>query len=169
MSNRSDELFAGPWRLDPQRSRVEFRTGHFWGLLTVKGHFGSYEGRLDLGREPAIELEIDPASLHTGNRKRDEHLRSADFFDVENHPLVRFASESIVLEGDTLKVSGHLFARGRSIPLGLDARVRRVGDEVEIEAATSAPHRELGMTWSPLKMIPSESQLLVRGELTAAG
>lgn len=165
MSNRSDELFVGRWRLDRQRSNVEFRVGNFWGLITVKGEFGNYEGWLDLGRDPAIELTVDPASVQTGNRKRDEHLRSADFFDVENHPLVRFVSDSVLRDGDTLKVRGHLFARARSIPLDIDARLRRVGDGAKIEAAASAPHRDLGMTWSPLGMIPARSNLLLTGHL----
>jgi polyisoprenoid-binding protein YceI len=92
--------------------------------------------------------------VQTGNRKRDEHLRSADFFDAENHPRVRFLSDSVDLQGDTLKVRGRLSARGRSIPVELDAQVCTVDGEVEIEAATTAPHRELGMTWSPLGMVP---------------
>ena len=53
------ERLAGRWQLDPQRSSVEFRARHFWGLATVKGRFDEYEGRLDLGAEPAIELTID--------------------------------------------------------------------------------------------------------------
>ena len=60
---------------------------------------------------------------------------------------------------------GRLFARDRSIPLELDARVRRVDGELEIEAATSAPHRELGMTWNPLRMIPPRTELHVTGYL----
>lgn len=165
MSNRSDETLVGRWQLDPQRSSVEFRAGQFWGLGTVKGHFDDYEGRLDLSADPAIELTIDAASVQTGNRRRDQHLRSADFFDAENHPRVRFVSDSVVLQGDTLRVRGRLSARDRSIPLELDARLRRVGEELEIEAATSAPHRELGLTWSPLGMIPARSELRVNGYL----
>lgn len=160
-----DQTFDGHWRLDPDRSTVEFRAGHFWGLATVKGHFDEYEGRLDLDGGPAIELTIDAASVQTGNRKRDEHLRSADFFDAERHPRVRFVSDSVALDGDTLKVRGRLSARDQSIPLELDARARRVDGELEIEAATSAPHRDLGMTWSPLRMITPRSQLRVSGYL----
>jgi hypothetical protein len=62
-------------------------------------------------------------------------------------------------------VRGCLFARDQSIPLELDARVGRVRGELEIAAATGAPHRELGMTWSPLGMVPSRSELLVAGYL----
>ncbi len=166
--HRPADTLVGRWELDPQRSNVEFRVGHFWGLATVKGHFDDYEGRLDLGADPAIELTIDAASVQTGNPKRDQHLRSAPFFDAENHPSVQFVSDSVVLQGDTLSVRGWLFARDRSIPLELDARVRRVNGELEIEAATSAPHRALGMTWTPLRMIPPHSELHVTGYLVPA-
>jgi polyisoprenoid-binding protein YceI len=164
-NHRPDDTLTGRWELDPDRSRVEFRARHFWGLMTVKGHFDAYAGRLDLSADPAIELTIDAASVQTRNRKRDDHLRSADFFDAENQPWVRFVSDSAVLEGDRLSVRGSLFARDRSIPLELEARVRRVGNELQIEAATPAPHRELGMTWSPLGMIRSRSELVVSGHL----
>lgn len=169
MTNRTDETLVGQWQLDPRRSSVEFRVGHFWGLMTVKGHFDDYEGRLDLSADPAIELTVDAASLQTGNRMRDKHLRSADFFDAEKEPQVRFASDSVATEDHTLSVRGSLFAGGQSIPLELIARVRRAGDELEIEAATSAPHRDLGMTYSPLGMIRPRSELLVNGYLVPDG
>jgi polyisoprenoid-binding protein YceI len=165
MSNPSDETLIGRWELDPERSSVEFRVGHFWGLMTVKGHFDEYDGRLDLSADPAIELTVDAASLETGHRKRDRHLRSADFFDTENQPRVRFVSDSVVAQGGALKVRGSLFARDRQIPLDLEAQVRRVNGELEINATTSAPHRELGMTWNRLGMIRSRSELLVSGHL----
>jgi polyisoprenoid-binding protein YceI len=164
-NHRSGEMIAGGWQVDPQRSSVEFSVGNFWGLATVEGHFGDYRGRLDLSADPAIELTIDAASLDTGNSKRDEHLRSTDFFDAENHPRVQFLSQSVQPQGETLKVRGRLSARDRSIPVELDARVREVGGELEIEAATTAPHRELGMTWSPLRMIRPRARLVVKGHL----
>ena len=164
-NHRSDDTLAGRWQLDPQRSSVEFRTGHFWGLVTVKGHFDDYAGRFDLSTDPAIELTIDAASVQTGNRKRDDHLRSADFFDAENHPRVRFRSDSVDLQGDALKVRGRLSAGGRSIPLELSVRVRQVDGGLEIDAATTAPHRDLGMTFSPLGTISPISVLSVKGHL----
>jgi polyisoprenoid-binding protein YceI len=164
-NDQIDEPISGSWQLDPRRSSVEFRTGNLWGLATVRGHFDEYQGRLDPGAEPAIELTIDAASLQTGNRRRDDHLRSSDFFDADNHPLVRFVSESVDLQGEALKVRGRLSARGRSIPVELDAQVRQVDGELEIEAAATAPHRELGMTWSPLRVIRSRSELFVRAHL----
>jgi polyisoprenoid-binding protein YceI len=82
------ETISGSWQLDPGRSRVEFRARHFWGLMTVTGHFDEFHGRLDLSEDPAIKLTIEAASLQTGHRKRDEHLRSRDFFDADKHPRV---------------------------------------------------------------------------------
>jgi polyisoprenoid-binding protein YceI len=159
------ELATGAWRLDPARSSVEFHVPHFWGLITVKGHFERYEGTLDLQSQPAVQLTIEADSLNTGNRRRDQHLRSADFFDVERHPQVQFVSDSAVLNGDTLKVLGRLHAAGKSIPLELDATVQAVDGQLQIEAVTHAVHRELGMTWSPLGMARPYSKLIVKGRL----
>jgi polyisoprenoid-binding protein YceI len=153
------------WRIDPKRSRIEFRTPTFWGLITVKGRFEHYDGTLDLRHEPAVELTIDASSLDTNNVKRDEHLRSGAFFDVDNHPQLRFVSDSAALDGERLTVSGRLYAAGTSTPLTLDASLRRAGDELEVEARTSADHRKVGMIHSPLGMIRSPSELIVHGRL----
>src|SRR3954471_22792166 len=127
-------LADGSWRLDPTRSSVAFHVRHFYGLMTVKGEFADYDGTLDLSAEPAVELTLQAASLDTKMAKRDVHLRSGDFFDVEQHPQIRFRSDSAHLDGDTLTVHGQLHAAGRSIPLELDATVRELDGELEIEA-----------------------------------
>src|SRR4051812_23006113 len=84
----SARITDGAWQLDPARSSVEFRVRHFYGLMTVKGEFADFAGTLDLGATPAVDLTIQAASLDTKMAKRDEHLRSGDFFDVEKHPQV---------------------------------------------------------------------------------
>jgi polyisoprenoid-binding protein YceI len=160
-----ESIAQGLWRLDPSRSRVEFRTPTLWGLATVKGHFERYEGSLDLQRSPAIELTIDAASLDTGIGFRDEHLRSAAFFDVANHPEVRFVSETVTVQGERTKVSGRLYAGRSSLPLDLDVSLRPVGDEFEFETRTLADHRKLGMSHGMLGMIPTPSELIVTGRL----
>ena len=164
-NHRSTRTLSGRWQLDPQDSSVEFRARKLWGLVTVTGHFDDYEGRLELSANPAVELTIAAASVRSGIGKRDRHLRSAAFFDAENHPRVRFISDSVDLHDDTLEVRGRLSARGHSIPLALEAQVRRIDGELHIEAVTSALHRQLGMTWNPLGMIPSRSELFVKGHL----
>lgn len=164
----STDLMTGAWRLDPARSSVEFQVRHFYGLMTVKGHFSRYEGKLDLAAQPAVELTIDADSLDTKLSKRDEHLRSADFFDIANNPEIRFVSDSAALDGDTLKVRGTLHAAGRSIAVELDANVSTVDGELQIDAATLADHRKLGMTWSPAGILRSPSKLIVSGRLLRA-
>ena len=159
------ELATGEWTLDPERSSVEFHVPNFWGLMTVKGRFRSYTGTLNLSREPAIELRIEAQSLDTRNRQRDKHLRSADFFDAERYPEVTFVSDSASLDGDKLTVRGQLHARGSSVPLELDGQLEERDGELWIEAATHAPHRELGMVWNPIRGIGPRSKLIVRGAL----
>ncbi|MBV8992078.1 MAG: YceI family protein [Solirubrobacterales bacterium] len=154
-----------PWRIDPTRSSVEFRTPTFWGRKIVKGHFARYDGSLDLRQRPAIELTIDARSLNTNNRMRDKHLRSADFFGVESNPQVRFVADSATLAGDQLTVHGQLYAAGKSMPLDLEASLTRAGDDLQVDAHAYADHRQLGMTHSPFGMIPTPSELTVHGRL----
>lgn len=167
MSTQQDttEAVLGRWQLDPRTSSLEFRVHNLWGLMTVKGHFDTYRGQLQLSASPAIELTIEAASVQTGQGKRDEHLRARDFFDVENHPRLQLVSDAVELHGNTLSVRGRLSARGRSIPVELDAQVRQSGDELDIEATTTVPHRELGMTWSPLGMISRHTKVLLKAHL----
>ena len=162
------ELERMRWRIDPTRSQVEFRTPSFWGLITVKGRFERYDGTLDLRRDPAIELTIEAVSLNTNNDMRDKHLRSSDFFDVANHPQVRFVSDSARLDGERLTVSGRLDAAGKSMPLDLDATLRQVDGELEVDASVSADQFELGMSHGLFGMIRTPSELIVRGRLVRA-
>jgi polyisoprenoid-binding protein YceI len=162
----ASRLAQGTWILDPARSSVEFRTRLLYGVIgTVKGGFTSYAGTLDLDARPAIELTIDADSIDTGKDKRDDHLRSADFFDAEEYPTVRFESEAAAFEGETLHVRGTIRAAGGSAPLDATATVRPIGDEFELAANAEVDPRALGMTWSPLGMVRGPAKLAVRGRL----
>jgi polyisoprenoid-binding protein YceI len=156
------------WAVDPRRSTVEFRVPTFWGLSTVVGHFDHFEGSFarDGDDVVAIDLTIDADSLDTANETRDRHLRSERFFDVAEHPQIRFSSTSIDESGGIVATKGRLEAAGGSVPVELEATVREEGDELEIEATTTIDQRELGMTFSPLGMIRTPATLHVRGRLT---
>jgi polyisoprenoid-binding protein YceI len=159
---------AQAWRLDPTGSSVEFQVPHFWGLITVKGHFHSYEGSLTLGDAPAVKLTIDAASLHTGSAMRDKHLRAADFFDVTRHPQVTFVSDSVSRDGGALRVNGTLRAGGGEVPLEIDGTLTSDGDaDMEIEATAHVDQRTLGMTWSPLGVTRTPATLIVKGRLVS--
>jgi polyisoprenoid-binding protein YceI len=160
-------LGTGTWRLDPARSSVRFHVRHLYGLMTVKGRFDRYQGSLDLSARRAVELTIDADSLDTKVKRRDEHLRTEDFFDVANHPHVRFISDSARHQGDTLEVSGHLHAAGKHIPIEVNAQLRdvEIDGEVEIEATALADPRGLGMLWAPMGITRAPIKLIVRGRL----
>lgn len=163
-------LATHTWRLDPSRSSVEFHVRNLFGLMTVKGRFDRYEGTLDMSGRPAVALVVDADSLDTGNERRDKHLRSDDFFDVANHPWVRFEADGAELDGEQMAVRGLLHAAGRDVPIDVDATVTAVGDELfEVEATALVDQRELGMTFSPLGMLRSPSRLIVRGRLVRGG
>jgi polyisoprenoid-binding protein YceI len=163
----ASSLASGTWILDPDRSSVEFRTRLLYGVIgTVRGGFGLYRGTLDMEARPAIDLTIRADSIDTGNARRDAHLRSAAFFDADEHPEVRFESESAELDGEALRVRGTLRAAGGSAPLDVTATVRPVGEEFELEASAVVDQRKLGMTYSPLGTLRPPAHLTVRGRLT---
>jgi polyisoprenoid-binding protein YceI len=163
------DLQTTRWRIDPARSSVELHVKMLWGLMTVKGRFAQYEGTLDLSADPAIELTVDAASLDTGNAKRDAHLRSPDFFGVEEHPYVRYVSEAATLEDDRLVARGRLRARGVTLPLGVEATLRAAGDGLEIESVTAVDYRRIGMAWgqawSKLGLLRTPGKLVIKGHL----
>jgi polyisoprenoid-binding protein YceI len=150
--------------VDPERTSVEFAVKSFWGLATVHGRFESFDGWYEVGPQgAAIELTIEARSLDTGNRTRDKHLRSTDFFDVAEHPLVRFRTSSpYPAIGGSLHVVGYLEAAGYVVPLEFPATVREVDDGVEIEATATVDQEEFGMSSGLLGMIRRPATLHVK-------
>jgi polyisoprenoid-binding protein YceI len=163
-----DQLANTRWRLDPSASTVEFRVPHFWGLITVKGHFERFDGQFDVDEHQQLQMTliIDAASLNTGVRRRDKHLRSADFFDTQNHPEMRFRSTSVTDAGEhRLEVEGELEVAGERVPLALTSAIQQSDQQLDIEATTTVDQRRLGMTWSPLGMTRTPVTLTTRGRL----
>jgi polyisoprenoid-binding protein YceI len=156
------------WALDPQKSSVEFAVKTFWGLATVRGRFERFDGSYDAGPAgQSVELTIDAGSLDTGNGTRDQHLRSADFFHIADHPQVRFTSTRVRNTGDgTLHVEGGLEAAGVVVPLEFDAVMRHVGEELEVEAATTVDPQQFGMSAGLLGMIRPPARLHVTARLS---
>jgi polyisoprenoid-binding protein YceI len=155
------------WTVDPNHSTVEFEVAHMWGLSAVTGSFRRFDGWYAVRPgNSALELEIDPASVDTGNARRDKHLRSNDFFGAEEHPRIRFASTTILDEGSgTLHVTGVLDVAGLRVPLELDASIRWIGDELEIETTASVDQRDFGMSSGPLWSIRPPTKLHVTARL----
>jgi polyisoprenoid-binding protein YceI len=167
-ASRTAGLATGWWLLDPARSSAEFEVPSVYGLATVRGRFRRYVGTLNMSEPPAVALVLEADSLDTGNRRRDKHLRSAAFFDAADFPWVRFEADATELDDDELRVRGELYAAGKHVPLEVEATVRAVGDEFEIEASAVVDHRELGMRFSPLGIVGDHTRLRVRGRLMRA-
>jgi polyisoprenoid-binding protein YceI len=164
----TQQLAGTRWRLDPSGSRAEFRAPSLWGLVSVKGRFERLDGSLavDGDRRWRMELTLDAASLDTGNGRRDRHLQSAAFFDVEQHPDIRFRSSGVIDHGDgRLLVEGELEVAGGRAPRQVEVTLEQADGGLELDAAATVDRRQLGMTWSPLGVIGTSIALRVHARL----
>jgi polyisoprenoid-binding protein YceI len=160
-----DRTTTDRWVLDPAASRVEFYVKHLWGLVTVKGRFGQIDGEGSVGADGAITgcLNIDAASIDTKNKKRDMHLRSADFFNVEHHPTVVVTiTTASPTEHATLQCHGTLAAAGHVQPIAFSADIQD-GSELAVTlcADVIVDRTQFSMTWSPLGMASSAAKATV--------
>lgn len=115
-------LKPGRWAVDPLHSGVSFTIRHL-GLSKVRGNFGRFEAWLEVGtslEDTQVEATIDVASIDTKQADRDEHIRSAGFCDVENHPEIRFTSTRITGTGSEWRMDGELTIVGQTHPFGFD-------------------------------------------------
>lgn len=148
---------AGRWLLDSAKSSVTMHQKTLWGLVTVRGAFSEIAGEGVVGPVGSVRgtLTIGAASLDTKLTKRDEHLRSSDFFDAANHPEITYTATAAELDRHpTVVVHGTLEISGVSRPLTITATVTdtstgRLTLETEIEVDRS----EFGMTWNKLGMM----------------
>jgi len=119
MSSFPAEL-TGTWDIDPAHSTVGFAAKHAV-VATTRGHFTSYTGGATIDAEnpeqSSIWVEIDAASVTTGNDQRDGHLTSADFFDVADHPKITYKSSSVQIKDDQIVTVGDLSVAGTSAPV----------------------------------------------------
>ena len=155
------------WTVDPSRTTVEFEVEHVWGLHTVRGRFHRFDGVYVVGPSGShIELTVDVGSVDTGCPTRDDHLRSADFFGADEHPLLRFTSTRVTGVGSgRAQVSGELEAAGIRVPLAFDVSVRLVDGELELEATTTVDQSRFGMSDGPFQNVRRPTRLRVKTRL----
>jgi polyisoprenoid-binding protein YceI len=113
---------AGNWRIDPGHAEVGFVGRHFM-LTKVRGRFTGVEGTVELAADPRashVSVVIDMSSVNSGDDARDTHLRSADFFDVEDHKEATFESTSVTWDGTTGTMTGDLTIKSVTRPVTLD-------------------------------------------------
>jgi polyisoprenoid-binding protein YceI len=162
-------LPAGVWQVDSASSELGFGARGMFGFVPVHGHFGDFEGTLTVDAAGARgELRIKAATLDTHNAKRDTHLRSADFFDVENHPIVTFELTGVTpAAGGAATVAGVLRIRDSALkitaPLAIDTPSP---DQLALSTALEVDRAAAGVGWSKLGMIKGKASLRAKLTLT---
>ncbi len=145
------------WAIDASHSHVEFSVKHMM-FSTVKGSFDTFSGSIELDEQnienSKVTVEIDPRSVNTRDEKRDEHLRSADFFSVEENPKMTFVSTGIEADGDDLKITGDLTMNGVTKEVVLDAEFNGRGmspfgmEVIGYTAKTKVNRRDFNINWN---------------------
>jgi polyisoprenoid-binding protein YceI len=150
---------ASTWNINPEHSSIQFQVSYM-SLVNVKGSFDKFQGVVTLDeKDPAksvIEVAIESASINTGVAKRDEHLRTDDFFDCPKYPDIRFVSKKVVPAGkQKLKVTGDLTMLGvtREVVLQVDGPTPEIKDpwgniRRGASARTRINRQDFGMTWN---------------------
>lgn len=150
---------AATWDIDPSHSQVGFVVKHLV-VAKVRGSFSTFSGTVTLDdkdiTKSKVEVTIDPATVDTGNEKRDAHLKGGDFFDVATHKAWKFVSTKVEKgEGQTLKVTGDLTLHGVTKPVVLmvegpspEMKDPNGKPHVALSATTTIKRQEFGLTWN---------------------
>lgn len=148
---------AGTYALDASHSRVGFVARHLV-VAKSRGEFSEFSGTVVIGDDPlqsSVNVEIDIASVNTNDAKRDEHLRSSDFFAADDHPKMHFRSTG-VRPGDKGRwvVSGELTVKGITVPVDLEVEFDGSitdpwgGSRAAFSASAEVNREDFGLTWN---------------------
>jgi polyisoprenoid-binding protein YceI len=148
-------IASGTYAIDASHSNVEFAVKHMM-ITTVKGRFADVQGTVEIPQsgQPKVDVTIGAASIDTRVEARDNHLRSPDFFDVEQFPTLRFVGTAAERTGDGYRLSGDLTIRGVTKPVTLTvteegAGVDPWGNQKAAFSATGKINRtDFGLTWN---------------------
>jgi polyisoprenoid-binding protein YceI len=155
----NDPDLAGVWNIVPDRSTVTFKIRNMWGLVNVKGRFTEFTGDGQLTGKGAVfgRLDIRTASLNTGIGRRDEHLRSADFFDVERFPVISVVITAVhPTEGKAAELRASFTVNGVTAPLTVPVTVTEAGDgSIQISGETKIDRSQFDIGWNKFGMIAS--------------
>jgi polyisoprenoid-binding protein YceI len=159
---------TGTWTIDASHTEIGFSVRHL--VSKVRGKFETFEGTIvtqDDLTASTVNVTVDLNSINTGTTDRDNHLRSADFFEVETHPKMTFVSTGIVQKSDTdFVVSGDLTIKGVTKPVELATEFLGEGGDpwggtrVGIEATAEISRKEFGIDFN----IPLEGGKVMVGD-----
>jgi polyisoprenoid-binding protein YceI len=157
------------WVLDPMHSEVQFKVKHLV-ISTVSGSFKNFEGSLETENDDfsdaKVEFSLDVDSIDTTQPQRDEHLKSAEFFDAATHPKISFKSTSLTKDGDDYKLKGDLTIKGVTKPVSFNVEHGGIaGDfygntKAGFDVTGKINRKEFGLTWDGV----TEAGSIVVGE-----
>jgi polyisoprenoid-binding protein YceI len=157
-------LPAGTWNIDASHSDVGFTARHL--MSRVRGLFEKFEGQIVTGDQPSATATIDLTSINTRDDNRDAHLRSGDFFDVENNGPMTFVSTKVEAGGKGLLVTGDLSLKGVAKPVVLDVEFLGTesdpwgGTRAGFEGTTTISRKDWGVDFN----IPMDGGRLLIGD-----
>jgi polyisoprenoid-binding protein YceI len=154
---------VGVWNLVPEQSTIGFRAKSMWGLAPVKGRYSEFSGDGQI-TDPGTafgRVDIKAASVDTKIGKRNEHLRSADFFEVEKYPDISVVVTSAeAVDGETVDLRANLTVKGRTTELPLRAKVAVLDDgAVRLTTQTAINRKDFGVDGNMVGMIPDAAKL----------
>lgn len=153
----NDPDLTGVWNVVPGRSAVTFKVSNMWGLLNVKGRFTEFGGDGQLTGKGAVfgRLDIRAASLDTGIGRRDKHLRSADFFDVERFPDISVVVTAVQpTTGKRADLQASFTIKGVTAPLPLPVTITELDDgSIQISGKTEVDRSRFDVGWNKFGMI----------------
>jgi polyisoprenoid-binding protein YceI len=159
----SNPASVGVWNVDPGRSTIGFKSRSFYGLVPVKGHFADFSGDGQITETQIVfgRIDIKAASLDSKMRKRDEHLRSVDFFDVAKFPDISIVVTSAEgIDGDIVDLRAQLTVKGTTAPLPLRTKVT-VLDEgaVRLSAQVTIDRKDFGVDGNVMGMVVDKATI----------
>ncbi|ONI78548.1 hypothetical protein BWI15_01385 [Kribbella sp. ALI-6-A] len=167
----ADDATVGRWLLDSRATTVSLTQKTMWGMVTVECAFtqASGEGRIDPGGVVTGTLKIAAASIDSKHKKRDQHLRSADFFDVKQFPDIIVEVDSAAAVGSSLQLQAHITVKGVRKPVELVATVieSRV-DAIVVEVEATIDRRRFRMSWNRMGMIKGLATISTRATFRRA-
>lgn len=169
----------GDWQLDPYHTQVEFAAKHL-GMMTVRGHFSEVASTADIDPEHLesmqVEVTIQAASVKTHNDVRDKDLRSDNFLDTDNFPVITFTSTKVASVGeDRYDVTGDLTIKGNTRPVTLN--MTRLGEfndpmmghRIGYSGSAKIKRKDFGLTFNPVLdgrlVVSDEISIMLEGEL----
>jgi polyisoprenoid-binding protein YceI len=159
----SNPSSVGVWNVDPERSTIGFKAKSMWGLAPVKGRFAEFSGDGQITDTQTVfgRIDIKAASLDTKIRKRDNHLRSADFFEADKFPDISVViTGADAIDGDTVDLRAQLTVKATTASLPLRVKVAALNDgSVRVTTQVTVDRQDFGVDGNMLGMVGDKATI----------